>query len=1242
MKQLLRLYNNLPAKLQSRKKEISAAELILKAIEFITLLREVLALNPEDDANNDDTDVHNDEDEGFSRNGSDIHSYPNDLHEHQSNRRSLDNSSNNDHTSPHPSFEDIKDGKHYEDHNTSMEQDVCIEINPSDILPPLDEGDSIETPDIRFEKSLDCAQVKSTISLPRNLRITPVGKLYQSKHSRAKGPDFSKHQLHNSSSQYSSSHKQLSENEANLPPPTLIRKDGSLKSPTSILGHKVIKIPPANGDKGLPTVIEFPKGSPFLTKLDTDLNKDEEDRYGDDSKNDLPNNFTGQSLLRKHLQEPAKGIQDQSERTGIRIRKDLGVSPDTNKYNILGNNSLASTPTSSSSNNTSIVSYPNESIEYDADITPKLCISSVTSLKNKENPFTDALQRNSIERRRGRPVVPKKVNSSRQSQEFDGELAIFRNFDKYDFFNYLSTSCLRITDKDAETILTYNWMHDLLFEIVFSLCSEAQFARFCLVVSQSNNDSSNHNVAFNINSYKKTCILVQNPAWLQEKIKGMLQLSGRDYCLPLLLLKLFRPNYEQVLLSKIVLYSKRQCEISNPDSNILDRASTICINPWHYERCDEEKFLSKSVGHECQVRLFADSENGTRALCFLCKSPGTIGKVSLPVVPLPLSPPTPPPPALFELTPINVTNNVIPDQESELKIYVEKPKYKIGDKEKIVTIRKKKSLPANVAVASKKLNTEETNKKQQPTVRRPQIKYDGSVCINCKTTTTTLWRRTPDAQLICNACGCYFKLHGKHRPIKYKSDAIRTRSRRRGATKKKEKLEINQSQNQPIKVESNVSESNEVSKYPIHKIAEELEQKSIQEEQQSINGLNILLESGKTRKAEKSVDEKSAEEMEQDFEGMIQDFEDEINQEGDIEKLDTTEVIKERVSKEVITRLQDVIAAKSRNSRDRVVEGREDNSSTNVSSMVPKENINVGNLNGPDTDTEPDEILLIIDESKEMDDDIIADDIEMIEQPSHTGSTIVDASYANGSIDDAEEFEALDDTISVNAVEDAISVSSGTSDNGPEDKKKRFINVIDGNTNGINIIDLKKEAMDVDDSDTGNSEKSDMVKPKKHTHVARPMIPNNIKDKAKPNKASAGHYGYQCKRCFDWFDTKLDLNHHNCTKRYLMSEDGNMSIYVCKFCGCFEHDKSAIQPHVDRCKTFGFSNLYSSEGMISQQQGSATKQNDIRVSRNGRKRPNRQTLSSKEESTCSQCNFVSFIYRLLSSKKVELNHIHLL
>ena len=108
----------------------------------------------------------------------------------------------------------------------------------------------------------------------------------------------------------------------------------------------------------------------------------------------------------------------------------------------------------------------------------------------------------------------------------------------------------------------------------------------------------------------------------------------------------------------------------------VDRSSTICINPWHYERCDEEKFLSKSVGHECQVRLFADAVYGTRTLCFLCKSPGIIERTQPSIPTMPLSPPTPPPGAL-ELTPINVTNNVIPDQDQELKIYVERPKYKI-------------------------------------------------------------------------------------------------------------------------------------------------------------------------------------------------------------------------------------------------------------------------------------------------------------------------------------------------------------------------------------------------------------------------------------------------------------------------------------------------------------------------------------------------------------------------------------
>ncbi|KAI8869469.1 glucocorticoid receptor-like (DNA-binding domain), partial [Ramicandelaber brevisporus] len=45
-------------------------------------------------------------------------------------------------------------------------------------------------------------------------------------------------------------------------------------------------------------------------------------------------------------------------------------------------------------------------------------------------------------------------------------------------------------------------------------------------------------------------------------------------------------------------------------------------------------------------------------------------------------------------------------------------------------------------------------------------------CTNCRTSRTPLWRRAPDDSILCNACGLYFKLHGKHRPQKLRNSMI--------------------------------------------------------------------------------------------------------------------------------------------------------------------------------------------------------------------------------------------------------------------------------------------------------------------------------------------------------------------------------------------------------------------------------------------------------------------------------------
>ncbi|OLY81321.1 Nitrogen catabolic enzyme regulatory protein [Smittium mucronatum] len=70
----------------------------------------------------------------------------------------------------------------------------------------------------------------------------------------------------------------------------------------------------------------------------------------------------------------------------------------------------------------------------------------------------------------------------------------------------------------------------------------------------------------------------------------------------------------------------------------------------------------------------------------------------------------------------------------------------------------------------------------------PDSSSSSTVCFNCSTEKTPLWRRNSEGKPLCNACGLFFKLHGINRPLSLKKNIIKKRNRNINPSSKKSKF----------------------------------------------------------------------------------------------------------------------------------------------------------------------------------------------------------------------------------------------------------------------------------------------------------------------------------------------------------------------------------------------------------------------------------------------------------------------
>ncbi|KAJ7680307.1 hypothetical protein DFH06DRAFT_1162572 [Mycena polygramma] len=97
--------------------------------------------------------------------------------------------------------------------------------------------------------------------------------------------------------------------------------------------------------------------------------------------------------------------------------------------------------------------------------------------------------------------------------------------------------------------------------------------------------------------------------------------------------------------------------------------------------------------------------------------------------------------------------------------------------------KRKQSLPGAGASSPTLGTLRSSTSTPDLTDRKPPTNHAGgsdegevpTLCTNCQTTNTPLWRRDPEGQPLCNACGLFYKLHGVVRPLSLKTDVIKKR-----------------------------------------------------------------------------------------------------------------------------------------------------------------------------------------------------------------------------------------------------------------------------------------------------------------------------------------------------------------------------------------------------------------------------------------------------------------------------------